>query len=233
MGNVMLEAKSPTCDSSGTTTQKTLLDKATFCLKIGLSTTAAAACIYWGGPLAAVTARSVFTHAYALKYGIPAIYETSYWSIYLPWREHFGALAYSYGPTVLGTVTGSVVFTATDVVKAIANKIASVKNILPKTEKVAPLTKETPPLKADEKTFDEEMEALIEQFAKLKITDEDHEILCKESHPIKIELIDAQAKPTPTLLICDNNPKEKRVLSLSCSDISPCKIPNIPLTRSI
>lgn len=93
-----------------------------FYLNLALSFAAAAACAYFGGPLAAIAARAIYTQAYGLLFGVPMWYQPSFWLVFMPGREHIGALAYSWGPTIIGPITGALTYVLLTTGKYIGGK---------------------------------------------------------------------------------------------------------------
>ena len=69
---------------------------------------ATAALSFYGGPYAAVAARSAFPYAYGLAFGaVPSKLSLAYWVTYLPLREHACQAAFNYGPTFCTQATST------------------------------------------------------------------------------------------------------------------------------
>ncbi len=155
-------------------------------LLVGIAT--AGAVLYFGGPIAAVTARELYTQYYAARYGLPAVYNPNYWLTFMPLREHAGAYAYSYGPTLLTTL-GTVAVKASDTIKWVKGKATKLNDYFNPVKKEEPIKEEKPDLisvkieKTDEPTvspvtnpsveIDEELDKLMKQFELLSLSDQE------------------------------------------------------------
>ncbi len=179
-----------------------------FYSKIALSALAGAAAIYYGGPIAAVTARTLFDSYYEHQYGaLPSLLSTDYWKIYMPMREHISAIAYQYGPQSFGAVSALVTYKTSQAIGWATHKIRgksspvhveqTTSSELPKEEiKITPheelpikpaqndplleiKVEQSPLVEIDNKKLDEELEDIIKQLMALDINADKDEVPCK------------------------------------------------------
>lgn len=151
-----------------------------FYSKLALTALASAAILYYSGPFASVAAREAFTQAYAWRYGMPS--GLSYWTTFMPLREHVGAVAYNYGPKVASTVAIPATYKTVDGLNWLGKKIASLGQIFKDKPPVAAIKEEEvkqeiqPAVEnktAKASLTDEEIEALIASFELLRISDDE------------------------------------------------------------
>lgn len=86
-------------------------------MRLGLTAAGIIAVHWFSGPLAAVAARSLYSQAYGLLWGIPSAWNPVYWSLFLPGREHFGHLAYQWGPWAMNAIGGTLYHKGVDAAK--------------------------------------------------------------------------------------------------------------------
>lgn len=180
-----------------------------FYSKIALSALAGAAAIYYGGPLAAVTARTVFDSYYEHQYGaLPSLLSTDYWKIYMPMREHIGATAYKYGPQGFGAISAFVAYKTSQAIGWATHKITSKTSSAPmeqttssdlakdqtsitpheelliKPAQDAPLleikVEQAPLVEMDDKKLDDELEDIIKKLMALDLSADKEEAPAKE-----------------------------------------------------
>ncbi|MGD9593063.1 MAG: hypothetical protein AB7V32_11130 [Candidatus Berkiella sp.] len=113
-----------------TTNENTLSSNLSFYGKLTLSLIAGAAAIYYGGPVAAISARALFDKLYTLRFGeIPSMLSTDYWKVYMPMREHFGAQAYTYGPHMFGVISSFATYKTSQAASWLTSKVTGKKEI--------------------------------------------------------------------------------------------------------
>lgn len=105
-------------------------------LKGVLCTAAVGATLYLGGPYCAIAARKLFSIGYVALFGTPSTF--GYYMAFLPMREHFGALAYSYGPKLITALGSAIGVGAKLVQKKIKGEEAPNLNSSDDREKAAP-----------------------------------------------------------------------------------------------
>ncbi len=155
--------------------------------KLALSAITAGACLYLGGPTASTSARFIYDNVYAIKYGLPAFYEPSYWLSYMPMREHVAHVAYQYGPQLAGAVVAPLTYKATDGLGWLSNKLNAlfkkkspqatiiILGSQPKEKDETNITLSVPANPLAEMTDEElnlEIEKIISQLKALKLSDE-------------------------------------------------------------
>ncbi len=147
--------------------------------KLAVSAIAGCVVIYYGGPVAAISARSVYDQLYVLQYGaLPGFFSTEYWKYYMPWREHIGAKAYEYGPTLIGGITAPIAYKIqASVAGLVQKKKTATTNALPPLTPNEPILvaipkeqpKEQVPVKEEPCIEKDELEALIKQLMAIRI----------------------------------------------------------------
>ncbi len=154
--------------------------------KLFLGAATAGAVIYFGGPIAAVAAREAYTHYYGLRYGIPAIYNPKYVFVFMPLREHVGAYAYTYGPTLVTTL-GTVALKAADTIKWVSRYFKKVKKEEPVKVEIPVKTEEPPKVEAPVTVKIEKTEELVSPVPIIPVTsDSDIEKLMKEFEDLSL-----------------------------------------------
>ncbi|MBS0286079.1 MAG: hypothetical protein JSR17_02210 [Proteobacteria bacterium] len=164
--------------------------------KLALSALAGAAVLYYSGPLASVAAREAFTQAYTWRYGVPS--GLSYWTTFMPLREHVGNYAYQYGPTIAGSVALPATYKTVDGLTWVGKKIANIGQLFKAKKPVIETSptqdvpvivqttatpievkhevkeevKQEPQVKIVPQHLDDDIEALIASFELLQISDE-------------------------------------------------------------
>lgn len=98
--------------------------------KMGLALALTAGAWYFGGPMADMAARSIFTKAYGMMFGIPSKMSLSYWTAFAPLRSHVGNFAYRYGAPMLTSVAGPVLYAATAATKYVGRKVVGAGSYL-------------------------------------------------------------------------------------------------------
>jgi hypothetical protein len=141
------------------------------------------AAVYFGGPLAAVAARSIFTYGYNLYYGTPALYHPSYWLVYMPWREHVTNYAYQIGKPLFLMLAPFLGNFIKDHIKKVADYFQTPKETVAEIKIVTT----------------SEMDDLIRKMAKLKVSlikqAQDDEPFATENEPV-ISLKELTAFPS-------------------------------------